>query len=147
MSMMELDCGKSHGFYLYKSAREQKEKLSCRRPALAHIIYFILRGQLYERNWFTFGSPWCFKDKSDLNIYLFIVWRIICWVHKRSENGPEIAFYYILKLQRIFTQLFKCFSIEYSVPVWPQTFINIWDFHSVYGSGELAWSGKVNQFI
>ena len=48
-------------------------------------------------------------------------------VYKQRGNGPEIAFYYILKLQRIVAQLFKYFSFEYfySVPVWPQTVINI----------------------
>ena len=129
---------------------------SLRKAKFALKFFSCLRNRLYERNWFTFGSPRCSKNEPGLKIFLVLYDEKNHTFHKGTQSEPERAFYYFFKfLRRLVLHFYfiECFIFEYfySLLVWPWTATIMWDFQSVYGSvmahlGVLVRSNGVNQF-
>lgn len=57
----------------------------------------LLRPGLHEGKWFFFAHVGFLKI---LKIFYVSYDKIMYPVHKRTENGPEIAFYHFFKFQR-----------------------------------------------
>ena len=49
-------------------------------------------------------------------------------VHKQTEIGTKIAFYYFFKSQNLVRTFMKIQMFFDSVPFWLQTVMNIWQF-------------------
>ena len=45
-----------------------------------------------ERNWFTLGSPRCFKNKPDGKVFVALYEQKMNLVQKRVESMSDIAF-------------------------------------------------------
>ena len=87
--------------------------------------YAAMSHWLFERNWFTFGSPRSSKKEPGIKTFFILYDKRMYLVHKQTENQAEVAFYHFFISQRVVLQTFKCIHL---VPVYPQTTTVIWHF-------------------
>ena len=78
---------------------------------------FAVKGRLYGRKWFTFGSPSSSKNEPGLKLFLALYDKKMYPFHKQTESRPELTFYYFFKFQKRVLQL----QNFHSVLVWSRT--------------------------